>query len=187
MHRRLTELVNYAQVTRQELVAAVALVPETLRGRRMAQSAWSVAEVLEHLHRVERGIVRLISRGVERARAAGAEPEREESSLLGSLDELRLVSRQPAVAAPEPVMPRGDLSATDALAALEASRRDLLCAVAEGDGLALGTVTYPHPLLGDLNLYQWILFVGQHEVRHAGQIREIAAKLPRVLNADRQE
>ena len=84
-------------------------------------------------------------------------------------------------------MPRGDLSAAEGLAALETSRRELLSAVAEGDGLALGTVTYPHPLLGDLNLYQWILFVGQHEARHAGQIREIAAHLPEALNADYPE
>ena len=180
MHRRLAELVDYAQQARHELISAVVLVPDSLRSRRPAQSAWSVAEVLEHLNRVERGIVRLISRGVERARDAGAEPERDETSLLGSLDQLRLLSRQSAVAAPEPVMPRGHLTAAEGLAALETSRRELLSAVAQGDGLALGSVTYPHPLLGDLNLYQWILFVGQHELRHAGQIRDIAANLPPV-------
>jgi hypothetical protein len=29
-------------------------------------------------------------------------------------------------------------------------------------------------VLGEINLYQWILFVGSHEVRHTAQVREIA-------------
>ena len=33
----------------------------------------------------------------------------------------------------------------------------------------------PHPVLGPINIYQWALFVGSHEARHALQIREIAA------------
>jgi hypothetical protein len=31
----------------------------------------------------------------------------------------------------------------------------------------------PHPLLGNLNLYKWHLFVAYHEERHRKQIREI--------------
>ncbi|MEA2712972.1 MAG: hypothetical protein QOK27_933, partial [Gemmatimonadales bacterium] len=38
---------------------------------------------------------------------------------------------------------------------------------------ALGGLTFSHPLLGSLDLYQWILFVGQHEARHAAQIAEL--------------
>jgi hypothetical protein len=30
-----------------------------------------------------------------------------------------------------------------------------------------------------LDLYQWILFVGQHEARHAGQVAEIGRALAR--------
>jgi hypothetical protein len=43
--------------------------------------------------------------------------------------------------------------------------------------MALGDITVPHPVLGPLNLYQWVLFVGGHESRHAIQIREIAQAL----------
>jgi hypothetical protein len=39
---------------------------------------------------------------------------------------------------------------------------------------------YPHPLVGMLNLYQWILFVGQHEGRHSEQIRDIGRSLDRL-------
>jgi hypothetical protein len=45
------------------------------------------------------------------------------------------------------------------------------------DGLALGRVTRAHPTLGPLNRYQWVLFVGQHEARHAAQLQDIARQL----------
>jgi len=178
MHCRLAELVDYAQLQRTELLNAVALVPETLRARRVECSGWSVAEVLEHLHRVESGIVRLVSRGVERARASGAEVERDDTSVLGALDAFALTQGTTA-SAPGPVMPRGELTAAQALLALDGSRKSLVAAIRTGNGLALGAITYPHPLLGTLNLYQWILFVGQHEARHADQVRRIAAELSR--------
>jgi len=57
---------------------------------------------------------------------------------------------------------------------LNESREMLRAAVAEADGLALGSITHPHPVLGEIDLYQWILFVGHHEARHAQQIDEVA-------------
>jgi hypothetical protein len=63
------------------------------------------------------------------------------------------------------------------LAALAESRRELLSALDLADGLALGQISFPHPLIGPLDLYQWVLFVGQHEARHAAQIEEIAGTI----------
>lgn len=177
MHIRLAELMVYAGAQRARLVSAVESVPESLRNRRPRPDAWSVAEALEHLHRVETRIVRLFSSRLEGAQAAGLGPELETTSLLGSLDRFRLTERRSRMPAPEFVNPGGNLSAADGLAALTESRRTLLAAVRAGDGLALGEITYPHALLGALSLYEWLLFVGQHESRHADQIREIGVQL----------
>jgi len=38
-------------------------------------------------------------------------------------------------------------------------------------------VIQSHPVLGPINMYQWVLFNGSHEARHTLQIREIAAQL----------
>jgi uncharacterized damage-inducible protein DinB len=116
MHPRLAELIEYAAKQRAGLLAAVDAAPMTLRDIKTGTSAWSVAEVLEHLYRVETGIVRLLERGVQRARAAGAPLEQEHASMLGSLDAFRLTDRTYVAAAPEPVMPRGDLTAAACLA-----------------------------------------------------------------------
>ena len=60
MHPRLAELVDYATAQRTALLAAVSTVPESLRDERIRAGTWSIAEVLEHLHRVESGIARLL-------------------------------------------------------------------------------------------------------------------------------
>jgi hypothetical protein len=60
----------------------------------------------------------------------------------------------------------------EALAGLDASRVALRNSLREADGIALN-FTYPHPMFGPLDLYQWLVFVGLHESRHACQIREL--------------
>ena len=46
-----------------------------------------------------------------------------------------------------------------------------------GERLAGLFVQAPHPVFGALDMYQWLLFVGAHEGRHADQIREIGEAL----------
>ncbi|HEY8196093.1 MAG TPA: DinB family protein [Gemmatimonadales bacterium] len=177
MHPRIAELLDYAQRQRVALLDALSLIPEPMRDRRCDAATWSAAEVLEHLHRVERGIARLVSNSLEQARAAGLEPENGVGSVMESLDPLRLTDRRRRINAPEPVMPRGRLTAAEGMVALGESRQALISALQAVDGLALGRISQPHPLVGPLNLYQWVLFVGQHEARHAAQLRDIAHQL----------
>jgi hypothetical protein len=56
-------------------------------------------------------------------------------------------------------------------------------ALREGDGWALETLSAPHPRLGSLNLYQWVVFVAGHEARHTAQIREIGETLASAASA----
>ena len=86
------------------------------------------------------------------------------------------MNRETRVNAPAVAQPTG-MNAVDAWAKLERAGqgvRDLLRSV---DGVALGGITFPHPLFGPLSLYQWFGFIAAHEARHAAQIREAAASL----------
>src|SRR5262249_4976112 len=91
--------------------------------------------------------------------------------VLPTLDIARVLDRSTPLTAPEIVRPRG-LSADAAWAQLERSTIALRASIAQGDGLALSEITYPHPLLGPLSMYGWIALAGAHEGRHAEQIRE---------------
>ena len=56
---------------------------------------------------------------------------------------------------------------------LSDSRARLKLAIDEADGIDLSQMHFPHPVLGRLDMYQWILFVGKHERRHIAQIARV--------------
>jgi len=177
MHRRITELVEYADDMRAALLDIAATVPADRFTERPAPERWSAGELLEHLARVESGCARVIAKRAARARESGVGPEHEDSSMLGALDDRPLRDRSRKLTAPEIVAPAGGFDRERALEALATSRAELTRAVADADGLALREVRHLHVALGELDLYQWILFVGQHEERHLAQLEEIAAQL----------
>ena len=177
MHPRLQEVLNYLDLERAALSEAVELVPTELRNQQPGPDRWSVAQVLQHLVIIEKRIGVGLNRWVSDAVAGELGPELETSSVMNSLPLDLITDRTTRRTAPEEVRPSGDLDAASAWTALEQTRAALRAAVVPADGLALSEVIQPHPVLGPINLYQWLLFVGSHEARHTGQVREIAAEL----------
>jgi uncharacterized damage-inducible protein DinB len=176
MHPRVAELVRYIDDRRAELEAAARPLPYERWSERPAGDSWSVAQVFDHLHLSESGIARLLAKRIARAKEAGLGREQSDESVLNGLDFFPVVDG-PKRQAPEIVVPRAEARAPDVHDALRRSRSDLHAALREGDGLALGEVTATHPGLGVINLYQWVLFIGQHEARHTRQVGEIVRQL----------
>ncbi len=179
MHPRTAEILQYLDTQREALRAAVNRVPEDQREQSPGPGRWSVAEILEHLSLVEASLTRLFTSVLAEAQARGLGLETETTSVLTSFDHARVVNRSYTVAASERTQPQKKLDAAAAWAALVAARETFREAILAGDGLALGEVVHPrpHPILGPLNLYQWVAFAGGHEARHTAQILEIAAAL----------
>jgi hypothetical protein len=177
MHPRTEELLNHLEANRAALHAAVDAVPSSLRETRPAADRWSVAEVLEHLARVEEQLTRLLSAKLAEARLAGAlGPEPESGPVIDSGWDL-LLDRRRRITAGERVLPKGEMDTVTALATLDSTRAKLRDLVVSHDGLSLGAVSHPHPALGMMDGYQWFTFIGTHEARHAAQIREIGETL----------
>ncbi|MHB1223108.1 MAG: DinB family protein [Gemmatimonadaceae bacterium] len=173
MHPRIAELVSFIEGERRGVESALAAVPEPWRQRRPSAGSWSAAEVVDHLARVEQGVARVVERRTAGALEAGLGAETSVESVLGTLDHEKIAGPG-KLTAPELVRPDPDVDAAGAVAALAESRMLLRSALLEADGLALGEVTQTDPLLGELNLYQWVLFVGLHERRHLRQLRALA-------------
>jgi uncharacterized damage-inducible protein DinB len=175
---RLQELFDYAAATRAALLETIAGLPPDILGRRPDPERWSVADNLEHLAYVERGLTLGITKWLAEGRAKGLQPETCTDSVLESLDRFGVARRNGRITAGERVRPRGELEPSEALAALAMSREALLGLYRGADGLDLTQVRAPHPALGcELDLYQWLLFLAQHEVRHTVQIKEAVEAL----------
>ena len=71
-----------------------------------------------------------------------------------------------------------NIDISEALDGLESSREALRGAVVSASGLPLGEIKHTHVILGELDLYQWLIFLGQHEGRHKKQIERTLKSIP---------
>ena len=175
MHPRTRELLDYLDAQRAVLRDAFDDVPSALRDT-APPGRWSAAANVEHLAITEERISGFLRARLDRAIAEGLGRDDATDPILQTLGLEKVLNRETRVNAPDIARPTG-LPSADAWAKLETSGvlvRDL---ARSADGLALGAVTFPHPLFGPLSVYQWFGFIGAHEGRHAAQIRELAAAL----------
>jgi hypothetical protein len=170
VQKRLSEVIDFLDVSRGRLLETVANVHPSFAAIRPRGGAWSVSEIVNHLAMVEGSVAKMVARSVLWGRENGIGPETSDESIMSTLDRFSIVEPSPPIAAPEQLIPAHESSVDEALNLLAGSRRALLAALSEGDGMDLSAITRPHRVLGELNIYQWGLFVGQHEERHRRQI-----------------
>ena len=159
---------------------------------RPAESAWSVAEIMEHLSITERNMVQLIgillakTESAATAAAAAGAPDAGDVAPAGgnappppfqpfSMDALIETVKDKKFTAPERVSPGGQIALADSLAALQETRAAIESLRPRLEAADLTAAAYPHPYWGDLNLAQWLAFIGLHEGRHLGQIKQLMA------------
>lgn len=174
-HPRLNEVAGLLARHRADVIAAARAIPADAWSERVTADAWSPAEIMDHLRIVEHGTLRLLEKVIPEARAFGHPAEAETSSVVDAAFVAARLDRTTRIVAPARAMPTRAPDLETAIAALDAERTQLLAAMRAGDGLALGSIEWPHPAIGTLNLYQWLVFLAAHEARHAAQLREIAA------------
>ena len=170
MHARLAEVMDFVEKKREKLLQSFSGVsPETMR-RRATDEGWSVAEIIDHLRLVETSVAKVISKRAREARANGVGDEKSTDSVLKSLDQLGIEASTAFMEAPSFVRPQQNVDVTAAIAGLDESREALRAAAESASGLALTEIKQRHYTFGELDLYQWIVFLGQHEGRHTRQI-----------------
>jgi uncharacterized damage-inducible protein DinB len=159
------------------LLSAADAVPSEEWKTRPAEGRWSAAELVAHLVMVERAVIGKADRVAQK-------PARHVSLLKRihipmALVESRWIRRKTPVAV-DPEMLRDK---EEMLAELRTARERSLAFLEETRGRNLSEYCWAHPALGTLNTYGWMQFIASHEVRHAKQMREIAASLPKVIES----
>jgi hypothetical protein len=136
--------------------------------------AWTIPQILQHVALLEVGTTRYLTQCLDRALEAGVGRETDTSSVLASLD-AQLADVPPRLQTPPELVPAEQIRMAEALAALGAAREELGAFIAKANGWDGKQVMGDHPFFGRIDLYQYLLFVGHHERRHAAQIARVRA------------
>ena len=164
-------LVNHLQKTRQFLLDEVAGLSEAQANCKPAEDRWSIAECAEHITLSED----FLRGAVGQAMQAPAAPERKEE-LKGKEDQVLqfVTDRSQKFQAPEPLRPTGRWDSLEAIIEVfKASRKKTLdYAHSTPEDLRSHIVAFP---AGDMDAYQFLLFLSGHTERHTLQIQEVKA------------
>lgn len=171
---------NVAQIfetidkTRERIYNRVEGLSEEESRRRPQPDAWSVAEIIEHLTKIEGRLLQMMTMMLTKAEAAGARSSDGQVEIKPfTMEKLIEAGRNEKFTAPEPLRPGGEASLADSLETLRRSRAELHNLRPRIEMTNLSGATYPHPIGTALNFYEWLAFIGLHEGRHLLQIERV--------------
>jgi DinB superfamily len=149
---------------------------------RPAADRWTVAECLEHIAMVEARVLGLIQKTLE------TPVDSSKRSAFEGMDDAfvaGVVGRVARFKAPEPLVPTGRCPDEQLLKEFEGTRQQTR-AFATSTNADLRRYFYKHPVLGELDLYQWLLLIAAHCDRHRVQSEEVMASpgFPRARQAN---
>jgi hypothetical protein len=173
---------NVAQIydaideTRNRIYSRVEDLSDEESRHRASAGAWSVAEIIEHLSKIEGRLLKMMTMMLRKAEAVGARSgDRPVEIKPFTMEKFIEATRNEKFTAPEPVHPEGHARLTDSLEKLRASRAELHNLRPRIEMTNLAGATYPHPVGTSLNFYEWLAFIGLHEERHLRQIERVLA------------
>lgn len=161
------------QATHDAFLQSIAGLSEKQWTFKPAPDRWSVAEVSEHIAVSESTIFGLVQ---GKFMAGPATPEkRAEVKVTDEVILARVPDRSHKAQAPEFLKPTGRFADRAAVAkAFEDARKNTMEYVKTTQD-DLRDHFGPHPLLGTIDAYQWILLISAHSERHTKQSEEVKA------------
>jgi uncharacterized damage-inducible protein DinB len=175
LHARVADVLDRLAAATDHLRETTSGIPAERRVQSPGPGRWTVAEIVSHLAMVEARVGRMLGGHVEAARARGLGPERETEPVAARFDTTRILDRTRRIESGEASQPVNGITAEAAWTAFAEAHAALLATITAADGLALGEIVAANPVLGPLNVYEWVLFLAGHEARHTAQILETAA------------
>lgn len=167
------EAIKFMEETRKNFLDSVKGLSEAQWKFKAAPDRWSVAEVAEHIAVSEETLMNLVT---ERIMKSPATPEKKEAA-KGKDAQLRnqVVDRSTKVQAPEMLKPTNRWVTQAELVKSFNTSRDKTINYIQTTQEDLRSHFGPHPILKDLDAYQWITLISAHCARHTDQIKEVKA------------
>jgi DinB superfamily len=142
---------------------------------RMANSGWTIAEIVEHIAIVEKGMASICASLLKKSTEENI-PNNGFANISDSFIEKTVLlgdRKNRKVEAPERVLPSGTLSIAESFAKMT-ENADLLKEMRNSlETIDTQKAKFPHPFFGDLSATEWLALIGGHEFRHIDQIDEI--------------
>ena len=163
---------HHLAASRERLLRAVEGLSSEQRSFRVSEDRWSVADCVEHLVMVEA----FVFGSMKRSLASPPDPAKQAEVRGKEQVILEMVpSRHRKVKGPDAVMPTQRWQNFEGLLREFETVRARTVQFATETQADLCSHFFPHPILGDLDCYQWLLFLGTHCERHVRQLEEVKA------------
>lgn len=163
---------SYLHATRKQFLDIVQTVSDKQFKFKPGPDRWSIAEVAEHLTLAEDTIFGAAQRtlGAPKVTVAPDEYKKRDELIMKMVPD-----RSRKAQAPEQIRPTGKFATREALLAGFKSRRDRTIEFVKTTKADVRSHTSPHPVLGPIDVYEWVLFIAAHSDRHIQQMREVMA------------
>jgi hypothetical protein len=164
---------SHLHATRKMFLDSIAgLTPEQWTFK-AGPDRWSIAECAEHIATSEDFMFGLVTNQVMKSPAdpsKKAEVKGKDEAIVKQVPE-----RSQKFKAPDVIAPKNRWSTPDAIISHFKEARDRSIAYVDTTQDDLRDHFAPHPVLGTLDGYQWILLMSAHSERHTEQINEVKA------------
>ncbi|MCI0434572.1 MAG: DinB family protein [Gemmatimonadetes bacterium] len=162
---------SHLHVTRKMFLDSIAGLSEAQWNFKPSPERWSVAECAEHIAVSEDMLFQLVTEKIVKSPAVPGKksPAEDEAVSKGVAD------RTNKFQAPEFLRPKSRWPTQDALISHFKQSRDKTIAYAQTTTDELRSHFAPHPVLKELDAYQWLLLLSGHSERHTLQILEVKA------------
>lgn len=171
--KKAQEVVDYLTKQHEKFLATAEGVSDAQANFKPSENHWSIRELFHHVCIVEGMTAKLMSNMLKQAKEnnlpADADPD---GSVMNSLDSHHETFKQ-KFQAPERVVPIDALPLADSLGKMNEVRAKLLEPLDELCKYDVSSLQFPHPALGPINAYQWLMVMGAHEARHRAQIERV--------------
>ena len=158
-----------------QFLAAADAVPAAQWKTCPGEGRWSAGELVCHLIQVERNIIMNADKLLQRP--PKPRPFLKRFHMPMAVVEARLIQRK----TPIPLDPSLVCEKQEMLAQLREVRARTRLFMEATAGKDLRKYHMPHPFLGTLNFQEWFQLIASHQIRHAKQMKEIAAALPKTV------
>jgi uncharacterized damage-inducible protein DinB len=173
IYHTIADILSANEQAQARFIAAVSNLTEAQANFRPDENQWTIAEIVEHISIVNDGFLRLTHKLLKEAETQARQPQADLNLGHTSLDENG--AQRGSFQAPDRVQPKGGVSLEDSLAKMSVSLAGFAEVKSRLEAVDLSEQMFPHPALGSLNAYQWMVLLGEHEDRHRGQIERLKA------------